>query len=170
MAKVLAAEGYIISKQAVWATIRKYKMHGTLSRLPGSGRRFKLTPDILTIIKEQMRVNDETTATQLVKIVNAVGYDVSNCSSAEDSRMDIPREQILPDDQGPEQRKENGVGTRKPSQEVRKHCMDRRINDSVGESSHLFVQESRRTSKTEGAGKASLQSYGVGRNLKKRCH
>ena len=28
-----------------------------------------------------------------------------NCSSAEDSRMDIPREQILPDDQGPEQEK-----------------------------------------------------------------
>ena len=35
------------------------------------------TPDILAIIKEQMRVDDETTATQLVKIVNAVGYDVS---------------------------------------------------------------------------------------------
>ena len=84
--------------------------------------------------------------------------------------MDIPWEQILPDDQGPEQRKENGVGMRKPSQGVRKHCMERQINASVGESSHLFVQESRRTSKIEGAGKASLQSFGVGRNLRKRCH
>ena len=37
-------------------------MHGTLSRLPGSGRHFKLTPDILAIIEEQMRVDDETTA------------------------------------------------------------------------------------------------------------
>ena len=44
--KVLAAEGYIVSKQTVWATIRKYKMHGTLSRLPGSGRRFKRTPNL----------------------------------------------------------------------------------------------------------------------------
>jgi len=75
VAKVLAAEGYIVSKQTVWATIRKYKMHGTLSRLPGSRR--QLTPDILAIIEEQMCVNGETTATQLVKIVNVVGYDVS---------------------------------------------------------------------------------------------
>ena len=44
VAKVLAAEGYIVSKQTVWATITKYKTHGTLSRLPGSGRHFKLTP------------------------------------------------------------------------------------------------------------------------------
>jgi len=103
VAKVLAAEGYIISKQAVWATIRKYKMHGTLSRLPGSGRRFKLTPDILAIIEEQMRVDDETTATQLVKARHLQEYNYS-------------------------------------------------------------------TSKIEGTGKASLQSFGVGRNLKKRCH
>ena len=34
----------IVSKQTVWATITKYKTHGTLSCLPGSGRRFKLTP------------------------------------------------------------------------------------------------------------------------------
>ncbi len=37
-----------------------------------------------------------------------------NCSMAKNSRNDIPREQILPNVQGPEQRKENGVGTRKP--------------------------------------------------------
>ena len=52
-------------------------MHGTLSRLPGSERRFKLMPDILAIIEEQMCVDDETTATQLVKIVNAAGYNIS---------------------------------------------------------------------------------------------
>ena len=51
-------------------------MHGTLSRLPGSRRRFKLTPEFLAILEEQMRVDDETTATLLVKIVNSVGYDV----------------------------------------------------------------------------------------------
>jgi len=73
----------------VWATIRKYKMHGTLSRLPGSARCFRLTSDILAIIEEQMHVDDKTTATQLVKIANALGYDISkstyNCSSAENS-------------------------------------------------------------------------------------
>ena len=75
--KVLVAEGYRVSKQAVWATIRKYKTHGTLSRLPGSGRRFKLTPEVLAIIEERMRADNEATATQLVKIVNAAGYDIS---------------------------------------------------------------------------------------------
>ena len=43
--------------------------------------------------------------------------------------------------------------------------MDRRINDSVGGSSHLFVQENWRSFRTEGAGKASLQSNSVGRSL-----
>ena len=78
VAKFLAAERYNYRfNSTVWATIKKYKMNGTLSRLPGSGRRFKLMPDILAIIEEQMRVDDETTATQLVKIVNAVGYNIS---------------------------------------------------------------------------------------------
>ena len=56
------------SKADVWATIRKYMMHGTLSHLLGSGRHFKLMPDILAIIEEQMRADDETTATQLAKL------------------------------------------------------------------------------------------------------
>ena len=38
---------------------------------------FMLMPDILAIIEEQMRADDETTATQLVNIVNAAQYDVS---------------------------------------------------------------------------------------------
>ena len=33
-------------------------------------------PDILVIIEKQMRADNETTATQLVKIVNAAQYDV----------------------------------------------------------------------------------------------
>ena len=79
--KVLTAEGCIVPKQTVWATIRKYKLHGTLSLLPGSGHRFKLTPSILSIIEEQMRMDDEKAATQLVKIVNTVGYNVSKSTT-----------------------------------------------------------------------------------------
>ena len=128
-------------QQTVWGMIRKYK-DGTLSHLPGSGRCFKLTPDILAIIEEQMRMDNETTATQLVKIVNAVGYDVSKSTIVQALRIlrwtfhGSRYCQMIR-----EQRKENGVGTREPSQEVWKHCMDRWINDSAGESSHLFVQE-----------------------------
>ena len=42
IAKVLAAEGLKVPKKTIWITISKYKAHGTLSHLPGSGRRFKL--------------------------------------------------------------------------------------------------------------------------------
>ena len=41
------AERYRILKQTMWATIKKYKDHGTLCHLPGSGRRFNLTPEVL---------------------------------------------------------------------------------------------------------------------------
>ena len=61
----------------MWATIKRYKDHGSLCRLPGSGRQFKLTPKVSALIEEQMQADDETTTTQLVKMVNAAGYEVS---------------------------------------------------------------------------------------------
>ena len=45
VAQVLATEGFRVPKQTVWATIQEYKAHGTISRLAGSGRPFKLTRD-----------------------------------------------------------------------------------------------------------------------------
>ena len=45
--------------------------------LPGSGRPFKLTRKMLDVIEEQMRQGDETTATQLVRILEERGYKVS---------------------------------------------------------------------------------------------
>ena len=63
IARVLAAEGYRVPEQTVWATIKKYKDHGTLCRLPGSSWCFKLTPKVLAMIEERMRTDDETTAT-----------------------------------------------------------------------------------------------------------
>ena len=77
IAQVLAAEGLKVPKKTVWTTVSKYKARGTLSRLPGSGGRFKLTPEVLDIIEAQMQADDETTATQLVKMLNAAGYNVS---------------------------------------------------------------------------------------------
>ena len=35
--KFLILEGLKVSKVSVWAMIRKYKRHGTISHLPGSG-------------------------------------------------------------------------------------------------------------------------------------
>ena len=60
MTKVLATEGFRVSKWMVWATIQKYKTHGMISHLPGSGRPFKLTHEMLDAIEEQMKQDDGT--------------------------------------------------------------------------------------------------------------
>ena len=77
VAKVLAAEGFRVPKRTVWVTIQKYKTHGTISRLPGSGRPFKLTREMLDAVEERMKQDDETTATQLVKMLGERGFKIS---------------------------------------------------------------------------------------------
>ena len=77
MAKVLAAEGFRVPKQTLWATILKYKTHGSISLLPGSGRPFKLTREMLDAKEEQMKQHDETMATQLVKMLGECGFKIS---------------------------------------------------------------------------------------------
>ena len=46
-----------------------YKVHGIISRLLGSGRPFKLTREMLEAIEEKMKQDDETTRTQLVRML-----------------------------------------------------------------------------------------------------
>ena len=77
VAIVLPAEGFRVPKRTVWATIQKYKTHGTISHLPGSGSPFKLTCEMLDAIKEQIKQDDETTATQLVKMLGERGFKTS---------------------------------------------------------------------------------------------
>ncbi len=77
VSQVLATEGFCISKKTVWTTIQKYEEHETISHLPGSGRPFKLTREMLDVIEEQMGQDDENTATQLVRILEERGYKVS---------------------------------------------------------------------------------------------
>jgi transposase len=71
----LEAEGLKLSKKAAWATIKKYKAHGTISRLLGSGRPYKLSEDILKTIEARMKEDDETMATQILKLLEDKGYD-----------------------------------------------------------------------------------------------
>ena len=75
--RVLAAEELKVHKRTVWVTIKRYKEHGMISCLPGSGRRFRLTPKMLTIIEQRMQEDDETTAGQLVRILHAPGHAAS---------------------------------------------------------------------------------------------
>ena len=60
----------------VWATIQKHKTHGTISHLPESGRPFKLTRKMLDAIEEQMKQDDKTTVTRLVKMLGECGFKI----------------------------------------------------------------------------------------------
>ena len=81
LSHILRLEGLDISKRTIWNVVRKYKAHGTLKRLEGSGRHFKLTAEAMTIIEEQMKANNETTATQLRKLLEDKGFSVSKTTT-----------------------------------------------------------------------------------------
>ena len=71
----LEAEDRKLSKKAAWTTIIKYKAHGTISRLPGSGSPYKLSEDIFKTIEARMKEDAETMATQILKLLGDKGYD-----------------------------------------------------------------------------------------------
>ena len=48
-----------------------------LLRRPGSGRSSKVTADVLTVVNEKMKEDDETTAHQLHKLLNDRGHQIS---------------------------------------------------------------------------------------------
>ena len=43
VAQVLTSPRFLVPKLTVWRIIQKYKVHGTISDLSGTGRPFKLT-------------------------------------------------------------------------------------------------------------------------------
>jgi len=47
---------------------------GTIAMQPGSGRKTVITPQIKAIVEEQMRKDDETTASQLHVLLVSLGY------------------------------------------------------------------------------------------------
>ena len=64
---VLRHEGKIVLKKTIWAIIKKYKEHGTIGRLAGSGRQPKLTAEVLALVEAKCE-DDEITAVHLVEI------------------------------------------------------------------------------------------------------
>ena len=50
---------------------------GTIARIPGSGRRSVVNDDVKRVVEEQMRLDDETTASQLHVILTRLGYAMS---------------------------------------------------------------------------------------------
>ena len=49
-----------------------------IARTPGSGRPSSITADMKALVEQQMRCNDETTATQLYTLVVHEGYSIDN--------------------------------------------------------------------------------------------
>ena len=47
---------------------------------PGSGRKTKVTPEVLAIVDSKMKEDDETTACQLHALPNSKGYSLSLCT------------------------------------------------------------------------------------------
>ena len=95
--RVLRHKGKIVPKKTIWAIIKKYKEHGTIGRLAGSGRQPKLTEEVLALVEAKMRSDNETTAVHLVKHLKENGFDLSKISAirARTSQVDIPWKQIL---------------------------------------------------------------------------
>ena len=74
---LLRKEGFQVTAPGVLKFLKKFKETGSISRKVGSGRPSKITPDIFKIVEEQMKIDDETTATQLQKLLQDKGYNMS---------------------------------------------------------------------------------------------
>ena len=77
IALFLAREGIIVSKTGVAKFIARYLATGSIVRQPGSGRKTVISPEIKRIVEDQMRADDETTASQLHVILTRLGYKLS---------------------------------------------------------------------------------------------
>ena len=62
--KLLKEEGIKASRTGILKFIKRFEASGTIQRLPGSGRISKITGKIKEIVEQQMRDDDETTATE----------------------------------------------------------------------------------------------------------
>ena len=57
--------------------IEKFKTNGMIRRKPGSGRNSKITAEVKAIVEDQMKKDDETTASQLHALLNSQGHSLS---------------------------------------------------------------------------------------------
>lgn len=74
---LLEDEGIRVSKVGVWKFLKVYKNTGSTMRRPGSGRMSKITQRVKELVDQQMEMDDETTATQLHRLLNDNGIDIS---------------------------------------------------------------------------------------------
>ena len=77
IAKLLREEGLKATRVGIAKFLTKFQETGSIGRSPGSGRPSKITAEIKEMVEEQMRLDDETTACQLHKLLTSKGYSIS---------------------------------------------------------------------------------------------
>ena len=77
IAKALQEEQLRCSRCGIAKFLKVYQATGSIERQPGSGRPSKITAEIKRIVEEQMRLDDETTAYQLHRLLTEKGYLIS---------------------------------------------------------------------------------------------
>eukprot|EP00731_Ephydatia_muelleri_P012243 Em0006g1137a len=75
--KRLQEEGMLATRQGIWKFIKKFNSDGKIGRRLGSGRKTNIISEIKAIVNEQMKKDDETTASQLHALLISRGYYLS---------------------------------------------------------------------------------------------
>ena len=73
---LLEEGGITVSKVGVWKLLKMYKETGSTGRRAGSGRMSEVTQQVKDLVDQQME-KDETTATQLHRMLIENGIDIS---------------------------------------------------------------------------------------------
>ena len=77
IAQLLADEGLSVSATGVYKFLKRYRSTNSIQRSKGSGGKRKISPEIEQLVEQQMRADDETTATQLQSILCQQGHQLS---------------------------------------------------------------------------------------------
>ena len=70
-------ENIVVTRMGVHNFIKRFNKRRCLMRAPGSGHPLKVNQEITRLVKQQMRLDNETTANQLHAMLVSKGFDLS---------------------------------------------------------------------------------------------
>lgn len=76
MATLLKKQQVKANRKGVHKFIRRYRQTGSIARHPGSGPKSNNTCEIMQVVEQQMRLDDETTAMQLHRLLEEKRYSM----------------------------------------------------------------------------------------------
>ena len=82
ISRALATEGLPYSPKSVSLLLLKLKAGQSIARKRGAGRPSKTTQRVRDLLEEQMQKDDETTAAELVRLLQANGIKLSRSTCA----------------------------------------------------------------------------------------